>query len=89
MHMNPTSLAKLLRTCQMESHGEASLIGMADTFADGKLEGRKGSIWVVEELEVHLCAFVHVVLPFIKNSHPSLFLQPVLPAPSVPTLARL
>lgn len=44
MHMNPTSLAKLLRTYQMESHDEASLIGMAGAFADGKVEGRKGSL---------------------------------------------
>ena len=50
----------------MERHDGASLICVIDTFADDKLEGKKGSIWVVEELEVHLCAFTHVVLPFIN-----------------------
>lgn len=96
MCMNPTSLAKLLGTYQMESHDGASLVGIVDTFADGRLDSKKGRIWVVEELEVHPCAFVHVVLPFIKTSHPSLSLQPIMPAPSmpelpamVPTLARL
>lgn len=80
----------------MERHDGASLVCVIDTFADDKLEGKKGSVWVVEELEVHLCAFAHVVLPFIKTSPPSLSLQPILPAPSmpelsamVPTLARL
>lgn len=96
MRMNPTPLAKLLRTYQMESHDGVSLIGIVDTFADGKLESKKGNIWVVEELEMHLYALYMLCFPFMKTSHPSLSLQPILPGPSmpelpamVPTLARL
>lgn len=59
-------------TCQITQdslNGEswwASLIVIADTFADGNLEGKKGRVWIVGELEVHLRAFLHVVLPFTK-----------------------
>lgn len=54
----------------MESHDGASLVGIADTFADGNLEGKKEKVWIVQELEVHLCAFVYVVLLFTKPSRP-------------------
>lgn len=69
----------------MASHAGVLFVGIVDTFADGTLDRKKVRIWIVEELEVHLGAFVHV-LPFIKTSHPSLSLQPVVSLPAVPEL---
>lgn len=44
--MNPPSLAKLLRTPQMESQDGASPIGIVDVCADGSLEGKQRRVWI-------------------------------------------
>lgn len=64
-------------------------LSLAHTFADGNLEGKKGRVWIVWELEVHLCAFLYAVLPFAKPCHPSLSLQPTLPASLMPELSAM
>lgn len=55
MCMNPTSLAKLLRTHYMESHCGTFLIGIADTFADGNLEGKKECLDCLRVRSASLC----------------------------------